>query len=188
MVFNVIKNESPRFKTDHWCKCAEPHRSMLQKRAVKFQDDAWHFMECNILQVWRSRAKQSAKSGKTRCFESILFGVQVFLLALLRFMYSQFKICVMNISWNGREASKSKQKNTRVKGQIKTGKTVILQKISIERILPTPENWTDTTLDEPKSACNTTKDHKPKQLVCVLYEKNAQMSPTPTTTDTAIVL
>ena len=83
---------------------------MLQKRAVKFQDDAWHFMECNILQVWRSRAKQSAKSGKTRCFESILFGVLVFLLALLRFMYSQFKICVMNISWNGREASKSKQK------------------------------------------------------------------------------
>jgi hypothetical protein len=46
----------------------------------------------------------------------------------------------MNISWNGREASKSKQKNTRVKGQIKTGKTVILQKISIERTLPTPEN------------------------------------------------
>ena len=81
----------------------------------------------------------------------------------------------------GKRQNPSKR-NTRVKGQIKTGKAVILQKISIERTLPTPENRTDTTLDEPKSACNTTKDHKPKQLVCVLYEKNAQMSPTTTTT------
>ena len=81
----------------------------------------------------------------------------------------------------GKRQNPSKR-NTRVKGQIKTGKTVILQKISIERTLPTPENRTDTTLDEPKSACNTTKDHKPKQLVCVLYEKNAHMSPTTTTT------